>query len=169
MGPDEWQQLSSTVQELRPENVLEWGSGGSTLALLTFPFIRHYVAIEHSPDWWVRVAQYASDPRLQLLLREPDRPIKSVLRWWEAAEVDDSWCRSYIKAAREAALDFDFCFIDGRARRFCIMEAMLIMRPGATIMLHDAQRKIYHDVLRGLNVEWLEPWRDGQMCKFQVP
>ena len=73
MAPIEFSQVLAVVEALAPKRCLEWGSGGSTRALLEFcPFIGCYVSIEHDLEWYTKVSARVTDPRLSLHLVRPD-------------------------------------------------------------------------------------------------
>jgi hypothetical protein len=61
--------------------------------------------------------------------------------------------------------------VDGRARRFCLKAGWDLLRPGGVLVLHDAQRTDYHDVLFSLGPSpvLLEPWRRGQLALVRKP
>src|SRR4026209_1354079 len=67
MGAEEFSQLLAALHALAPRYCLEWGSGGSTRAVLEqCPFIQRYVSIEHEQSWYERVRAQVTDPRLAL-------------------------------------------------------------------------------------------------------
>src|SRR5690606_23311288 len=72
-----------------------------------------------------------------------------------------------------ASLDtiFDFVFIDGRARSFCIEAGWPLLRSGGVLVVHDAQRPAYHPALARLGARpvFLEPFRSGQICLVRKP
>jgi len=56
----------------------------------------------------------------------------------------------YSKAILETNYtDFDFCLVDGRFRVACFIEALLFLKSGAVLAIHDyATRPAYHVVER---------------------
>ena len=177
MDPIEFSQLLGILYGLLPRRCLEWGSGGSTQAVLAHcPFIKQYVSIEHDPVWYQRVRDAVPDPRLALHLVQPDRPLppgrhsrEESIAWAAAAEQDPSVMASYVSFPSTLTPGYDFILVDGRARRFCLLEAGRLLRPGAVLVLHDAQRTQYHDALRSLGEPvFFEPWKRGQLCLLRL-
>ncbi|NVB37565.1 hypothetical protein G6O69_06955 [Pseudenhygromyxa sp. WMMC2535] len=192
MDPVELAQLRAIVETLAPTRVLEWGAGGSTRELLErSPFIERYVSIEHNRDWVGRVRQVVSDPRLELHLVEPAEPEPLLPRdrkstqaerdalqaWRDRAERDMALMGAYVEAPRRlaagpegAAPVFDLVLVDGRARCLCVREGMTLLRPGGVLVVHDAQREVYHQTLREIGRPvFLEPWKQGQICLVRKP
>lgn len=169
----EFSQLRAVLEATAPRTCLEWGSGGSTQALLReCPFIERLVSVEHDPAWHAQVAARISDPRLSLHLVESDlprpaaaAPREQIIAWDLRAETDPGMMRSYVALPRGLKLEFDFVLVDGRARSFCVSEGFALLAPGGVLMLHDAQRPEYHAAIQRLGrAVFLEPWKQGQLC-----
>lgn len=182
MDEVEFSQLIAVIEALGPRRVVEWGSGGSTKALLErCPFIERLVSVEHVPAWHAKVAAGIDDPRLELHLVEPDRPLldadptrQAVIAWDLRAELEPELMASYVGLPATLGTRFDFALIDGRARRLCLAAGYDLLEPGGCMMLHDAQREEYHDACdalasRGARVVFLEPYRAGQHCLVRKP
>src|SRR4026208_203564 len=178
MGAEEFSQLLAPLHALGPRYCLEWGSGGSPRAVLEqCPFIQRYVSIEHEQSWYERVRAQVTDPRLELHLAPPAVPLPprsrltSRRRRWDAhAELDRSALQRYIDLPAGLGVCFDFVLIDGRARRFCLSAGWRLLRPGGLLVLHDAQRPQYRDVLCSLGrPAFLEPWHQGQIALLRKP
>src|SRR6476620_5149950 len=97
MDPVEFSQIMSAFQALAPRVCLEWGSGGSTRALLdACPFIERYVSIEHDHAWYEKVRSVVGDRRLELHHVPPEvtMPVRTRFRkrkrfaWEERAETE---------------------------------------------------------------------------------
>jgi predicted O-methyltransferase YrrM len=173
MDPVELSQMLAVVHAVAPRHFLEWGSGGSTRALLErCPFIERYVAIEHNEAWGRKVRATISDPRLELRLVPPDRPFElasptqdEIHAWEASAEHDESIFETYVHAAGSSGVVYDAILVDGRARRYCIRYGFELLRPGGVMLLHDAQREAYHDALAAVGKPvFLEPWQQGQIA-----
>ncbi len=173
MDPIELSQVLAVVHALGARRALEWGSGGSTQAFLReCSFLEEWVSVEHDAAWSEQVQKSIADPRLSLHHVAPDRPLppgkhsEAVQNEWNArAEHEPSLLESYVAHPRSLGGAFDFVLVDGRARRFCIREGFSLLRAGGVLVLHDAQRNEYHDVLRELGSPvFLNPWKQGQVC-----
>jgi predicted O-methyltransferase YrrM len=171
MAAEEFSQLLAAMHAVSPQRCLEWGSGGSTGALLRYcPFVERYVSIEHDRGWYEKVRAAVNDPRLDLHHVPPDEAVpRSRLRrtriaWDARAERERAVMAAYVDFPATLGVTFDFVLVDGRARRFCLPAGWALLRPGGLLILHDAQRVQYHDVLFSLGQPLLlEPWRRGQI------
>lgn len=176
MDPGEFAQLLAILETLAPARILEWGSGGSTKAILErCPFVERFVSLEHDRAWHERVRELVVDRRLELHLVEPDEPAPrepdAYKRFADRAEqVRDSFA-SYVDFPATLGTTFDFVLVDGRARSFCIAAGWQLLRPGGVLVVHDAQRPEYHPALHGLNARpvFLEPFGNGQICLVRKP
>jgi predicted O-methyltransferase YrrM len=174
MDPIEQSQLLAVVVALAPRRVLEWGSGQSTQFMLDrAPTLERLVTIEHDREAYEKSANSFTDPRVSIHHVAPDqgppagkRTDAKVIAWNQKAEFDASLLKSY--AEKPSALSegpFDLVMVDGRARRFCIPLGYSLLRPGGVLVVHDAQRVEYREVLRGLgHATFLDPWKQGQVC-----
>ncbi len=176
MDSVEYSQIQAALTALQPRRFLEWGSGGSTIDFLKrYESIETMVSIEHHPLWYEKVKAAASDPRLSYYLkeataREPDREFFGLVRakrqaWRRRAETDRSIFREYVEFPTTLGLTFDCIFVDGRARNFCIETGWEILEKGGLMIIHDAQRVIYHETIARMGTPiYLTPWRRGQVC-----
>jgi hypothetical protein len=182
MNRVEYRQVLAEFEQARPRHVLEWGSGGSTRALLQrFACIDRYVSIEHQADWYARVRENVQDPRLELHLvpateKQPCPPADDPARedvikgWFRRCEDHPEIFADYVAFPRSLGISFDFVLVDGRARIHCLPVAMELLRPGGVVVLHDAQRPEYHQTIERLGGgDFLEPWRQGQICVIRSP
>ena len=182
MHPTEFAQLLAIVETLGPRRVWEWGSGGSTKALLRHcPYIERYVSIEHHPAWFARVKELVKDPRLELNLiegtqPEPAKPTRSWQKdhdfqaWVQRCEQDPSIMHDYVEYPRSLETQFDLVLVDGRARNQCFRVGYELLRNGGVLVVHDAQRTEYHQTLRELGrAVFIEPWQQGQICVLRKP
>lgn len=188
MHPIEISQLWAALEALAPRRVLEWGAGGSTRALLEgCESITRYVSIEHNPHWFAKIRDKVDDPRLELYLVEAieDEPQpltdgasearaqrnREIVAWRARAEVEPALMADYVaKPTTVEDPEFDLVLVDGRARAFCIRQGFELLRPGGTLVLHDAQRSEYHQALHAVGRPvFLEPWEQGQLCLVRKP
>lgn len=187
MHPAEFSQLVAVYAATAPKTVVEWGSGGSTIAIpAKFSCIEHYVSIEHNEAWYERVSKKSEDPRVVTLHRPPissdpepamfeqgkGKTRAEYVEWSDRCEVDRSILADYVDAPFEQHEQFDLAFVDGRARVFCIERAWAALRSGGVLVVHDSQRETYKAALRkldGAHTHWLDPWERGQVCVTHKP
>jgi predicted O-methyltransferase YrrM len=163
MAPQEWAQVQSAIYSTGATTVVEWGSGGSTLAL--HAMVQNVVSVEHDPAWAQKVREeLPADKRDSLHFVPASDPEPGVdWEWRKRAELERDLLAAYIDRPRSLGVKPDVVLVDGRARRFCIIEGLQLLRPGGLVILHDAQRRIYHDVIPKHAV-FLGGWRQGQVC-----
>lgn len=178
MDPVEYSQLRAIIETVAPRHCLEWGSGGSTQALLeACPFIEVYVSVEHNGAWHDRVKSTVSDARLRLHHVPADQPLltvkptqKQIEAWDLRAELEPDVMASYVNLPRSLGISFDFILVDGRARNFCVREGYELLRSGGVLVVHDAQREEYAAVLRDFpRPIFLTPWHQGQIWFVRKP
>lgn len=169
MHPVEVSQFLAAAESTAPKRCLEWGAGGSTVLLLTLPTVEEVVSIEHNRSWYETVLKDVCDPRLKSHYVPADKPgmdERPGSVWAELAEHNPSLLRSYVAAPDGV---FDFILVDGRARRFCLLKGYTLLKSGGVMVLHDAQRAMYHDVLKPLEASFLQPWFQGQIAIVRKP
>lgn len=132
--------ILEALARLNPARCLEWGAGSSTRYFpARIPGLASWTSIEHHRPWYDQVRSQLQDPRVTLVPIPPDHgeyPNTSREGTYEDF-------RSYVDYPATLGGDFDFIFIDGRARVACLAQAFhLIARPGLVI-LHDANRDPY--------------------------
>lgn len=181
MHPMEYGQLMAILWTLRPRRILEWGAGGSTQALLSdCPFIERYVSIEHHRPWFENVRRLVRDDRLEMHCVEPTVPPPEFARdkksrqrvkeWVHLCETDRSVLAEYVDLPLGLDPPFDLVLVDGRARVFCVERGHELLRPGGVLVLHDAQREVYHPALHKVGEPvFLEPFGQGQICMVPKP
>lgn len=173
MHPAEFAQVCAVFEAIEPKRVLEWGSGGSTKALLArFPFIERFVSVEHHPSWFQLVKGELHDPRLSLNHVAPDiapasyeGPAKKQMDWIMRGERDAAVMASYVAFPATLGLTFQLVLVDGRARTFCMKAGWDLLEPGGVMLLHDAQRSEYRSTLKSFpRAAMLEPFHQGQVA-----
>ncbi|HBE04270.1 MAG: hypothetical protein A2096_04365 [Spirochaetes bacterium GWF1_41_5] len=129
--------LIGLLKIMKPEKVLEWGCGYSTLY---YPgYLKKnaaWLAIEHNAGWAQKIIPLNKDPRVVIKLLPPENT-----EWADKSRdgtADDF--RAYISHPREK---YDFIIIDGRARMDCLSHCRTILNGGGIILLHDANRDEY--------------------------
>lgn len=114
--------MESLLRAQRPERVLEWGSGWSTVYWPPrCPGLREWVAIEHEARWYERIRGQV-DERVDLRLVDP---------------------ADYYEPLLSAGDWFNMIIVDGLYRRACLLVARMIMARGGIVVLHDAGRLEY--------------------------
>ncbi len=130
----------------RRSDVLEWGSGGSTVrfphTLHTHGRDCHWLAVEHDHTWASRIKPWL-DPDVSIEVRPPRGDFKD----------PESW-QHYIECGHGE--QFDVVLVDGRMRRRCLLVAGSRLRDrDSVIVLHDAERPYYHPGLEGYEGEFV--------------
>lgn len=130
--------LASAVRSGRVD-VLEWGSGGSTVYFTRFLRSRSiaytWTSLEYNARWARDVErELGGDPNTSIVLIDVgnDRVLQ---RYNEMEE--------YILYPNTMGRKFDFVFVDGRKRRRCLLEARHLLKEGGVALLHDAERRYY--------------------------
>lgn len=131
------------LSQLKSEdNYLEWGSGGSTIAVL--PLVHSVVSIEHDETWWNKIVteivkfNCPVPPEYYHIPSDKPRSFPHVKR--EEFE-------TYINKVHELDRTYDKVLIDGRARVWCAKEVREHLNPNARVYFHDWDRPFYHQVI----------------------
>jgi len=178
MHPVEFSVLQAVVESTQPRRVLEWGSGGSTRAMLAeSPFIERYVSIEDEEKWYENVKSVVVDSRLSIHHVPADQPlppgrhsVRAVGRWHQKGEEDPAVFARYAAFPRQFDEQYDLCLVDGRARNYCMPVGFDLLAPGGVMVIHDAERRYYDDTIAKLGrAVYFEPWHQGQMCLIRKP
>jgi predicted O-methyltransferase YrrM len=153
-APEMWlseiKYIEETLVELarknKPLNILEWGSGNSTIYFSKFlkregvPF--KWIAIEHFIPWYEKVIVMLKENNLandvECFLKsstyEADKNIQETLNLDE-----------YMNFPSTLGIKFNFILVDGRKRAECLDKASSILASDGVAVLHDAEREWYHD------------------------
>ncbi|MFC1775247.1 class I SAM-dependent methyltransferase [Patescibacteria group bacterium] len=121
-------------------NILEWGSGGSTVYFTQFlkqnniPY--DWVSIEYNKNWHDKVLQLVQDDK-NTNVKLFDVGNNSLFQ--RHVNMDE-----YVAYPSTTRKRFDFILVDGRKRRRCLIEAKDLLNPNGVVYLHDAFRKHYH-------------------------
>ncbi|MCC7162603.1 MAG: hypothetical protein IT331_08920 [Anaerolineae bacterium] len=153
-------------------NILEWGSGKSTIYFTTLlekrrrPF--NWVTLEYDRLYFettflghlmnrdrVFVEYVDANSRVTVLERgEPTRIHAAVfdkgkLTPFDPNHADDRLANmdDYVGFPANLNLTFDFVLVDGRHRRRCLLEAAKFLKPQGIAILHDAYREHYRCAL----------------------
>jgi len=139
--------LSNFLMHNPQANILEFGSGGSTLWFAQQK--ADVITIEHDIRWYTQVAQELA------LLPEHTVDLRFVKRtYWKVCE---EFPDNYV----------DLVLIDGRDRVACAQEAMRIIKPGGVLMLDNAERANYASIYAMLSAWQLHTSEYKRLSMFQ--
>lgn len=125
-------------------NILEWGSGGSTVHFTRFlkaHGIRYrWLSIEHDIQWEQKVREF--------LAGDTSVDIRCI-----PAGATPETCRTvpmneYVDYPATLMQSFDVILVDGRKRRRCLLAARRLVSSDGVVFLHDAQRSYYHSAFK---------------------
>lgn len=141
MSPEETKAMEDVLSSYKLHaDVLEWGSGGSTVYFTKF--LRNkkisytWTSLEYNKVWYNRISDVVKD----------DKRVKLVLFDVGNTEVKQRYTQmdDYVKYPATLGKKYDVVFVDGRKRRRCVLEAAKLLKPGGVVLLHDARRTYYH-------------------------
>ena len=122
--------MAKLLNERKPEKVLEYGAGASTIYWpKRCQFIKLWVAIEHDQEWASTVIEQTLLAKLPYIVC-----------------VMDEQMQSYVNPPAEF-VPFDLIVVDGIHRIECVRESEKYLLPGGVVLLHDADRLEYKLVL----------------------
>ncbi len=138
MRYEEVEIIENLLKCLKPKNILEWGSGYSTLH---FPeFISKdakWRTLEHAKEWFAKINAMNKNNNVSIFLVEPNQLPFS-------GDGTYSDFKDYIDFSSNLPRA-DLIIIDGRARKDCLVKAHEILAENGVVVLHDAQRQYYHE------------------------
>lgn len=133
--------IEATIMNLQSKSleVLEWGSGGSTLHFTGFMrqngIAYRWLSLEYNARWYRQVQQEVSNDRcIELALFDVGND-RLRQRYTEMSD--------YVSYPTTLGRTFDVVVIDGRKRRRCLLEARHLLKPAGVVLLHDAERPHY--------------------------
>lgn len=125
----------------KPIDVLEWGSGNSTLFFSAFlKDGSTWLALEHNEQWYKEIEtkiKAFSSSIAAIKYIPADRPFE------ELTDGDYATFRSYILFPIKLKKTYDVIIVDGRARVECLAVGWELLKENGVMILHDAQRKEY--------------------------
>jgi len=131
-------------------NVLEFGSGGSTIFIAKR--VKKLVSVEHDRGWYELTKEALTKNNIhncQYLLLEPQHAPEGNYKpndpyGFSSSLYPDMSFESYVKSvAAFPDESFDLVFVDGRARPSCIFHALHKVRFGGYLMLDNSERTRY--------------------------
>lgn len=151
MGGEEIAMIEKYMAELGKVDVLEYGSGGSTVKFA--PLSKHWFSIEHDADWATKTRealQRAAITNATVTTVPPSPPTNPMFAGVYTDAYVDAFA-GYVGAANRANLPFGAALIDGRSRLAAARMALELLRPGGYLFFHDflgANRTRYRAFLR---------------------
>ena len=164
LEPEATQVICEVLENFTSPEVLEWGSGVSTLAFSNYA--SRWLSIEHDlafGDFMINELQKldALAPKgwVDYLKVRPDKPWDSNSPIIVEQDGTPSQFASYCNAPadRFPSRAFDVVILDGRARVACaaaVLRDRLLRGPSALVVIHDFERPDYHAIL---HEGWFEP------------
>jgi len=121
-------------------DVLEWGSGGSTVYFTKFLKENNidytWTSIEYNLIWFNKIKESVKDdPKTNIILFD----VGNTQLKQRYTQMDD-----YISYPSKLDKKYDLIIVDGRKRRRCLVEASKVLKPSGVVLLHDARRTYYH-------------------------
>ena len=144
-------------KRLKPDmKVFEYSSGGSTLFFAQR--VAEVISVEHDREWYSKLSRKIADKRLvnsHLFLVEPE--VKKAGQQQYICQTFPQYAEAsfekYVKFIRNYPDHyFDVVLVDGRARPFCILEAVRKIRPGGYLILDNSDRYHYQEAMDSLNI-----------------
>jgi predicted O-methyltransferase YrrM len=132
----------------RDMQVLEWGSGGSTIFFAKR--VHSVVTIEHDPEWYSTLFHQLRQGDISNVRLVLCPPVESETGD-EAYTSTDAAYRGLSFRSYTEAIDsypdqfFDLVFVDGRARQACMRHAFIKIRPGGYLLLDNSDRPHYQN------------------------
>lgn len=159
MSQDEFDEVKSTIEKL-PEDgkMVEWGSGGSTLAWLSIlKPTQQLTSIEHNKEWFDKINKYIDDNNLSgsefSYVFSPPLYLDYQHGYATIAEEHPYGLRDYIvpPSSSDFVLNADIYFIDGIARAAVAAVMLLFSKnENAVYYIHDyTGREFWYDWLLG--------------------
>ena len=167
-------EIESFLKSRNIENMLEIGSGGSTLYFSKY--VENYYSIEHDESWFEDVERWVDKEKIsnvKMILRQKneipatDKAEPIVAESWDQLDCSSrsKEYKDYIQAPLDFGVLFDVVLVDGRARPECfkfLCENNLINKPGA-IFMHDYRalddpfaRKYYNVIESKHTPSWIK-------------
>jgi hypothetical protein len=144
-------QLAMTIKEIdllknyvsNAISYFEYGCGGSTVLVNSYPNIKHMVSVDSCLEWIEKTKEQISNAN-KLNFHYID--INGNCSGW-GSPIDNSKISDWIKypnSILEQKEDFDLILVDGRFRVACCAAAAMKMFDESFLLLHDCER--YNDI-----------------------
>jgi len=149
-APEMWMNeiefIEKTLIELSKKNkclnILEWGSGNSTIYFSKFLKQKKihfkWIAVEHFIPWYEKVIgmfkENGLSKNVECVLVNPTLETDKNIQ--ETLDLSD-----YIHFPTTTSLKFHFILVDGRKRAECLEQASKSVTSDGVVVLHDAERE----------------------------
>lgn len=146
-------------------DVLEWGSGGSTVYFTKFlrdkGLSYSWLSLEYNKLWYEKIHDATKNDHAVKIalfdvgntyLKQPDIPMNE-----------------YVEYPASLRKKYDVILVDGRKRRRCLIEALKLLKPGGVAILHDARRTYYHCAFRHFPDSRIVLWSGLWVGKLETP
>lgn len=146
-------------------DVLEWGSGGSTVYFTRFLQSKGisytWISVEYNKVWYEKISNMLKDDKNVSIalfdvgntnVKQPDIPMDE-----------------YVAYPSTLGGKYDVILVDGRKRRRCLLEASKILKPGGVVLLHDARRTYYHSAFSAYPDSQIILWTGFWVGKLEDP
>lgn len=157
-------QIFKALFDLTPKNrklrVFEWGSGYSTLYYAQYLLWKgvdfEWHTIDNNKVWHEKMKQFVNVKKLQskiILYLMEFKPFWEKPGWNPVPPPCGLFApsseneRNYVDYPRRLGDKFDVVIVDARFRKRCLQMAQEVLQPEGVVILHDAQKKQYHDGL----------------------
>ena len=133
------------LRKLKPQEILEWGSGYSSLYFpqkIKKKF--NWLAVEHNKEWYNIINKKNKNNYVQIKYIKPNNIN------WKKIKNDGTLkdYKDYIEYPKTLKKKFDLIIIDGRARKECFKVAKKILNKDGIIIIHDANRQEYYNTFK---------------------
>jgi len=137
--------IEEILHNLKPQKCLEWGAGYSTLYFPRFLERRsEWISIEHDYEWFNKIKiliKKQNVENVKIFYIPPDNLLG--IEGIDDVKGKHLDLRTYIEYPARFK-PFNFVLIDGRARKDCLTKAYDLITDLGVVILHDANRKRYH-------------------------
>ncbi len=150
MKSKEFDIVREALEQLNPKTCLEWGSGFSTLYCPTLiNGLESWHSIEHHVAWHQFISGKITDSRVSVTCIEPQDKFYDFETEKDPVIKEGTYenFQKYVHYPLELNMSFDFIFIDGRARKYCLKEAYNLLNDHGVVIVHDANRLTYFEDL----------------------
>ena len=149
MRPDELSAFLSYVNAVPPNStILEYGCGGSTLAMQKILGSRRLFSVEHNIQWVNRVRPLITSPNITLVCEPNQLNRQEWLASGSEVEELSSGGSRYICAPIVHNKDWDWnnvglILVDGVARGACLAWLRKFVSPTTVVLIHDYTGREY--------------------------